>query len=161
MSSKFVRESVKIGDRTVTLETGRIAKQAHGSCLVTSGDSVVLVTVCGTAEPRPGIDFLPLSVEYLEKTFAAGRIPGGFFKREGKLRDAEVLTCRLIDRPCRPLFPEGYRNDIQVICTVLSYDPAAPTDVLALLGTSAAIHLSPIPWAGPIGGLRVARVDGR
>ena len=161
MATQFVRESVKVGDKTITLETGRIAKQAHGSVLVTSGDSIVLVTVCGTADPRPGIDFLPLSVEYVEKTFAAGKIPGGFFKREGKLRDAEVLVSRLIDRPCRPLFPDGYRNDIQIIATVLSYDPEAPTDVMALLGASAACHLSPIPWAGPIGGLRVGRVDGK
>jgi polyribonucleotide nucleotidyltransferase len=161
MATQFVRESVKVGDKTITLETGRIAKQAHGSVLVTSGDSMVLVTVCGTADPRPGIDFLPLSVEYVEKTFAAGKIPGGFFKREGKLRDAEILVSRLIDRPCRPLFPDGYRNDIQIIATVLSYDPEAPTDVMALLGASAACHLSPIPWAGPIGGLRVGRVDGK
>jgi polyribonucleotide nucleotidyltransferase len=161
MATQFVRESVKVGDKTITLETGRIAKQAQGSVLVTSGESVVLVTVCGTQEARPGIDFLPLSVEYVEKTFAAGKIPGGFFKREGKLRDAEVLVSRLIDRPCRPLFPDGYRNEIQIIATVLSYDPEAPTDVMALLGASAACHLSPIPWAGPIGGLRVCRVDGK
>jgi polyribonucleotide nucleotidyltransferase len=161
MATQLIRESVKVGDKTITLETGRIAKQAQGSVLVTCGESVVLVTVCGTQESRPGIDFLPLSVEYVEKTFAAGRIPGGFFKREGKLRDAEVLVSRLIDRPCRPLFPDGYRNEIQIICTVLSYDPDAPTDVMALLGASAACHLSPIPWAGPIGGLRVCRVDGK
>jgi polyribonucleotide nucleotidyltransferase len=159
--AQIIRENVKIGDKVVTLETGRIAKQAHGSCLVTCGESIVLVTVCGTQEPRPGIDFLPLSVEYVEKTFAAGKIPGGFFKREGKLRDAEILVSRLIDRPARPLFPEGYRNEVQVICTVLSYDGENPTDVLAALGASAAIHCSPIPWAGPIGSLRVGRVDGR
>ena len=159
--AQIIRENVKIGDRVVTLETGRIAKQAHGSCLVTSGESIVLVTVCGTTEPRPGMDFLPLSVEYVEKTFAAGKIPGGFFKREGKLRDAEVLVSRLIDRPCRPLFPEGYRNEIQIICTVLSYDQENPTDVLAALGASAALACSPIPWAGPIGSLRVGRVGGR
>jgi polyribonucleotide nucleotidyltransferase len=159
--SKFIRESVKVGDRTVTLETGRIAKQAQGACLVTCGESIVLVTACGTTEPRPGIDFLPLSVEYVEKTFAAGKIPGGFFKREGRLRDAEILVSRLIDRPCRPLFPEGYRNEIQVIATVLSFDHEHPTDVLAMLGASAALHMSAIPWAGPIGGVRVGRVDGR
>ncbi len=159
--AQIIRENVKIGDRVVTLETGRIAKQAHGSCLVTSGESIVLVTVCGTQEARPGIDFLPLSVEYVEKTFAAGKIPGGFFKREGKLRDAEVLVSRLIDRPCRPLFPEGYRNEIQIIATVLSFDQENPTDVLAALGASAALAMSPIPWAGPIGSLRVGRVGGR
>ena len=159
--AQIIRENVKIGDRVVTLETGRIAKQAQGSVLVTSGESIVLVTVCGTTEPRPGMDFLPLSVEYVEKTFAAGKIPGGFFKREGKLRDAEVLVSRLIDRPARPLFPEGYRNEIQIICTVLSYDQENPTDVLAALGASAALAISPIPWAGPIGSLRVGRVGGR
>ncbi len=159
--AQFIRENVKVGDRVITLETGRIAKQAQGSVLVTCGESIVLVTACGAQEPRPGLDFLPLSVEYVEKTFAAGKIPGGFFKREGKLRDAEVLVSRLIDRPCRPLFPEGYRSEIQIICTVLSYDGENPTDVLAALGASAALHCSPIPWAGPIGSLRVARVDGR
>ncbi len=159
--AQIIRENVKVGDRIVTLETGRIAKQAHGSCLVTSGESMVLVTVCGTQEPRPGIDFLPLSVEYVEKTFAAGKIPGGFFKREGKLRDAEILVSRLIDRPARPLFPEGYRNEVQVIATVLSFDQENPTDVLAALGASAALACSPIPWAGPIGSLRVGRVGGR
>jgi polyribonucleotide nucleotidyltransferase len=161
MATQFIRENVKIGDRIVTLETGRIAKQAQGSCLVTCGESIVLVTACGTTEPRPGIDFLPLSVEYMEKTFAAGKIPGGFFKREGRLRDAEILTSRLIDRPCRPLFPDGYRNEVQVIATVLSFDNENPTDVLSMIGASAALHLSPIPWAGPIGGLRVGRVDGK
>ncbi|MFO0714998.1 MAG: polyribonucleotide nucleotidyltransferase [Sandaracinus sp.] len=159
--SKFVRETVKIGDKLVTLETGRIAKQAHGSVLVTCGETIVLVTVCGTSEPRPGIDFLPLSVEYVEKTFAAGKIPGGFFKREGKLRDGEILVSRLIDRPCRPLFPDGYRNDIQIIATVLSFDQENQADMLALLGASAACHISPIPWAGPLGGVRVTRVDGK
>jgi polyribonucleotide nucleotidyltransferase len=157
----FIRESVKIGDRVVTLETGRIAKQAHGACLVTCGESIVLVTVCGSQEPRPGVDFLPLSVDYVEKTFAAGKIPGGFFKREGRLRDAEILVSRLIDRPCRPLFPDGYRNDVQIIATVLSFDQENPTDVLAMLGASAALHVSAIPWSGPIGGVRVGRVDGR
>jgi polyribonucleotide nucleotidyltransferase len=161
MSSAFIREHVKIGDRMITLETGRIAKQAHGSCLVTCGESIVLVTVCGTQQPRPGVDFLPLSVDYVEKTFAAGKIPGGFFKREGRLRDAEILVSRLIDRPCRPLFPDGYRQDVQIIATVLSFDQENPTDVLAMLGASAALHLSPIPWGGPIGGVRVGRVDGR
>ncbi|MBX3275571.1 MAG: polyribonucleotide nucleotidyltransferase [Sandaracinaceae bacterium] len=156
----IIRESVNIGDKVVTLETGRIAKQASGSVLVTSGESVVLVTVCG-ADGRPGTNFLPLSVDYQEKTFAAGKIPGGFFKREGRLRNHEVLTSRLIDRPCRPLFPEAWRNEIQIIATVLSHDQENSTDVLSLLGASAALHLSEIPWAGPIGGLRVGRVDGR
>jgi polyribonucleotide nucleotidyltransferase len=157
----IIRENVKVGDKTVTIETGRIAKQAAGSVLVSSGDSVVLVTVCGTQSPRPGIDFMPLSVDYMEKTYAAGKIPGGFFKREGRLRAHEILASRLIDRPCRPLFPDGYRNEIQVVATVLSHDQENPTDVLALLGASAALHISPIPWAGPIGGVRVGRVNGQ
>ncbi len=156
----IVRENVKVGDRTVRIETGRIAKQAQGSCVISCGGTVVMVTVCGTEEPRPGTDFLPLSVDYVEKTYAAGKIPGGFFKREGKLRDEEVLTSRLIDRPCRPLFPDGYRNEIQVVATVLSADDEHRADVLALCGASAALSMSPIPWSGPVGGVRVGRVDG-
>jgi polyribonucleotide nucleotidyltransferase len=156
----IIRESVKVGDTTITLETGRIARQAQGAVLVTCGESVVLVTACGTREPRPGIDFLPLSVDFVEKTYAAGKIPGGFFKREGRLRDHEILTSRLIDRPCRPLFPDGYRNEVQVVCTVLSVDKTHPADVLGMIGASAALHISPIPWQGPIASTRVGRVDG-
>ena len=155
----FVRESVLINGKPLTFETGRIAKQAHGAVLVTFGESVLLVTVCG-GDVRPGLDFFPLTCEYLEKSFAAGKIPGGFFKREGRQRDEEILTSRLIDRPCRPLFPEGYRNDTQIIATVLSTDKENPTDVLAVCGASLALHLSEIPWAGPIAAVRVARVDG-
>jgi polyribonucleotide nucleotidyltransferase len=157
----IIRERVKIGEQTVLFETGRIAKQAHGSCLVTCGETVVLVTAVGSEEPRMGIDFFPLSVDYVEKTYAAGKVPGGFFKREGRLRDDEILVSRLIDRPCRPLFPEGYRNEVQVVATVLSADKDNPSDVLALNGASLALHLSPIPWGGPIGGVRVGRVDGQ
>jgi polyribonucleotide nucleotidyltransferase len=157
----IIRENVRVGDKTITLETGRIAKQAQGAVLVTCGETIVLVTVCGTMEPRPGIDFLPLSVDYVEKTYAAGRIPGGFFKREGRLRDDEILVSRLIDRPCRPLFPEGYRNEVQVIATVLSVDKQNPSDVLGMFGASAALHISPIPWAGPIASVRVGRVEGK
>ena len=125
----------------MTFETGRLAKQAHGSILISFGESVVLVTAVSTTE-RPGIDFFPLTCEYVEKTYAAGRIPGGFFKREGRLRDAETLTSRIIDRPLRPLFPKGYRKDTQVIATVLSSDKSNPTDVIALTGASAAVHIS-------------------
>ncbi|HEY2735508.1 MAG TPA: polyribonucleotide nucleotidyltransferase, partial [Polyangiales bacterium] len=157
----IIRETIRVGDKNITLETGRIAKQAQGAVLVTCGETIVLVTVCGTTEPRPGIDFLPLSVDYVEKTYAAGRIPGGFFKREGRLRDDEILVSRLIDRPCRPLFPDGYRNEVQVVATVLSVDKQNPSDVLGMIGASAALHISPIPWAGPIAGVRVGRVDGR
>ena len=155
----FVRESVTINGKPMTFETGRLAKQAHGSILITFGESVVLVTAV-SGDERPGLDFFPLTCEYVEKTYAAGKIPGGFFKREARQRDEEILTCRLIDRPCRPLFPEGFRNDTQVIATVLSSDKVNPTDVLALTGASAALHLSDIPWAGPIAGVRVARLNG-
>src|SRR5688500_17306254 len=157
----IIRESVKVGDTTITLETGRIARQAQGAVLVSCGETIVLVTACGGKEPRPGIDFLPLSVDYVEKTYAAGKIPGGFFKREGRLRDYEILTSRLIDRPCRPLFPDGYRNEVQVIATVMSFDGENPTDVLSMIGASAALHTSPIPWAGPIGVMRVCRDHGK
>jgi|GEM_PF-319 len=156
----IIREKVRIGDQVVTLETGRIAKQAGGSVLVRAGDTIVLVTVCGTQEPKPGQSFFPLSVDYQEKTYAAGKIPGGFFKREGKLRDYEVLISRLIDRPCRPLFPEGYLSEVQVVATVMSFDQVNPPDTLAMIGASAALHISPIPWSGPIAGVRVGRVNG-
>ncbi len=155
----YVRESIVVGGRPLTMETGRLAKLAHGAVLVTYGESVVLVTAVSTEE-RPGLDFFPLTCEYVEKTYAAGKIPGGFFKREGRLRDYEVLSSRLMDRPLRPLFPEGYKKDTQVIATVLSSDKTNPTDVLALCGASAALHISDIPWDGPVCGIRIARVDG-
>lgn len=155
----FVRESVMINGKPLTFETGRLAKQAHGSVLMTYGESVVLITAV-SGEERPGLDFFPLTCEYVEKTFAAGKIPGGFFKREARQRDEEILTCRLMDRPCRPLFPEGFKNDTQIIATVLSADKIHQTDVLALTGASAALHISDIPWDGPLAGMRVARVNG-
>ena len=148
-----------INGKPLTFETGRLAKQAHGSVLVTYGESVVLITAV-SGEERPGLDFFPLTCEYVEKTFAAGKIPGGFFKREARQRDEEILTCRLMDRPCRPLFPEGFKNDTQIIATVLSADKIHQTDVLALTGASAALHISDIPWDGPLAGMRVARVNG-
>jgi len=157
----IIREKVRIGDQVVTLETGRIAKQAGGSCLVRAGDTIVLVTACGNQEPKPGQAFFPMSVDYQEKTYAAGKIPGGFFKREGRLRDYEILTSRLIDRPCRPLFPEGYMSEVQIIATVMSFDGVNSPDVLALVGASAALHISQIPWSGPIAGVRVGRIDGQ
>ncbi len=155
----FVRESILVNGKPMTFETGRLAKQAHGSVLVTYGESVVLVTAV-SGDERPGLDFFPLTCEYVEKTFAAGKIPGGFFKREGRLRDDEILVARIIDRPCRPLFQEGFKKDTQVIATVLSADKVNPTDVLALTGASAALHISDIPWDGPLAGMRVSRVDG-
>jgi polyribonucleotide nucleotidyltransferase len=155
----FVRESIQVGGKPMTIETGRLAKQAGGAVLVTYGESVVLVTAT-CSEERPGLDFFPLTCEYVEKTYAAGKIPGGFFKREGRLRDTEVLTARIMDRPLRPLFPKGFKKDTQVIATVLSTDKNNPTDVLALTGASAALMVSDVPWDGPVCGIRVARVDG-
>ncbi len=149
-----------VGGRALTLETGRLAKQAHGSVLVTYGDTMVLVTAVSSTEDRPGLDFFPLTCEFVEKTYAAGKIPGGFFKREARQRDEEILACRIMDRPLRPLFPDGYRKDTQIIATVLSSDKQNKAEVLALTGASAALHISDIPWAGPIVGIRVARKDG-
>ena len=157
----FVREGVAFGSQELTIETGRMAKQADGSVVIRYGDSMVLVTAVAATSIRPGMDFLPLTCEYLEKTSAAGKIPGGYFKREGRLTEAETLTARLIDRPSRPLFPKGWRFDSQVIATVLSTDRENPTDVLAMTGASTALHLSDIPWAGPFAGVRVGRVDGQ
>ncbi len=156
----YVKESVAVGDKQLTIETGRLAKQAHGAVLVSYGESVVLVTATSTEE-RPHLDFFPMTCDYVEKTYAAGKIPGGFFKREARQRDYEILSSRQIDRPLRPLFPDGYKKDTQIIATVLSTDKENPTDVLALTGASAALHISDIPWAGPVVGIRVARVDGR
>src|SRR5690606_957635 len=155
----FVRESVMVGGKPMTMETGRLAKLAHGAVLISYGESTVLVTAVSTEE-RPGLDFFPLTCEYQEKTYAAGKIPGGFFKREGRLRDTEILTARLMDRPMRPLFPDGYKKDTQIIATVMSSDRTNPTDVLAMIGASAAVHLSDIPWNGPIAGVRVASIEG-
>ncbi|MBP2668648.1 MAG: polyribonucleotide nucleotidyltransferase, partial [Deltaproteobacteria bacterium] len=150
----------EISGRTLSVESGRWAKQAGGAAVVRYGDSVVLVTACVTENPRPGIDFLPLVVDYVEKTFAVGKIPGGFFKREGRLSEYEVLTSRLIDRPIRPLFPKGFYNEIQVIATVLSADKENDTGILAMIGASAALTISEIPFQGPIAGARVGRLDG-
>src|SRR6201997_3314503 len=150
-----------LGGKTLTFETGKLAKQAGGSVLVRYGDSVVLVTACRAASAREGIDFLPLTVDYREYTYASGRIPGGFFKREGKPAEKEVLTSRVIDRPIRPLFPSGWRYETQVIALVLSADQENDTDVLAITGASAALALSEIPFAKTIAGVRVGLVDGQ
>jgi len=150
----------ELSGRTLSIETGELAKQAGGSAVVTYGESVVLVTACASETPRPGIDFLPLVVDYVEKTFAVGKIPGGFFKREGRLSEFEILTSRMIDRPIRPLFPKGFTNEIQVIATVLSADKENDTAVLAMIGASTALSLSEIPFEGPIAGARVGRIDG-
>ena len=151
--------TIDVGDRPMTLSTGRVAKQAAGSVLVTQGDTVVLVTVVHS-KPRPGIDFFPLTVDVVEKFAAAGKIPGGFFKREGRLSDREVLNSRFIDRSIRPLFADGYNDDTQVTATVLSADPECPVDICAFVGASAALSISEIPFLGPIAAVRVARVEG-
>ncbi len=150
-----------VGQNTLRLETGKLAKQAHGSVIVRFGDSVVLVTACHAASPREGIDFLPLTVDYREYAYASGRIPGGFFKREGKPAEKEVLTSRMIDRPSRPLFPEGWRFETQIIALVLSADQANDTDVLAITGASAALALSDIPFQKTIAAVRMGLVDGQ
>src|SRR5690349_21591564 len=151
---------ISVGGRTISIETGRLAKQADGAVVVRSGDTMVLVTACAAANPRAGIDFLPLTVDYKEYTYASGRIPGGFFKREGKPTEKEVLTSRLIDRPIRPLFPNGWRRETQVIALVLSADTENDSDVLAITGASAALALSGIPFTRTLAGLRVGLVDG-
>src|SRR5689334_12647443 len=150
-----------IGHQTLRFETGKLAKQADGSVIVRYGDSVVLVTACHAANAREGIDFLPLTVDYREYTYASGRIPGGFFKREGKPAEKEVLTSRVIDRPIRPLFPSGWRYETQIIALVLSADTENDTDVLALTGASAALAFSEIPFEKTIAGVRIGLLDGQ
>ncbi|MBP6344321.1 polyribonucleotide nucleotidyltransferase [Neisseriaceae bacterium CLB008] len=160
MFQKIVK-SFTYGDQTVTLETGEIARQASAAVKVSMGDTVVLVSVVAAKNVKAGQDFFPLTVDYLERTYAAGKIPGGFFKREGRQSEKEILTSRLIDRPIRPLFPEGFYHDIQVVAMVISMDPEIDSDIPALLGASAAMLLSGVPFAGPIGAARVAYVDGQ
>jgi polyribonucleotide nucleotidyltransferase len=156
-----ITTSFPYGPHTVTIETGELARQADAAVRVSMGDTVVLVTAAAKKEAAPGRDFLPLTVNYIEKTYAAGRIPGGFFKREGRPTEKETLTSRLIDRPIRPLFPDGFYNDVQVVATVLSLDPDIDADIPALLGASAALALSGLPFSGPIGAARVGYKDGQ
>jgi len=155
------KKSFSYGAHTVTLETGEIARQAHGAVVVNMDETVVLATVVAAKEPKPGQDFFPLTVDYMEKVYAAGRIPGGFFKREGRPSEKEILTCRLIDRPIRPLFPDGLYNDVQVIVTVLSSNPEIDPDIPAMIGVSAALSISGIPFNGPIGAARVGYINGQ
>ncbi len=156
----IVRKEIEWGGRTLTIETGRIARQADGAVLVSYGESSVLCTAVGEKQPKVGIDFFPLTVHYQEKTFAAGKIPGGFFKREGRPTEKEVLTSRLIDRPIRPLFHKSYRNETQVICTTVSHDLENDPDIPAMIGASAALTISGIPFLGPIAAARVGYIDG-
>src|SRR2546425_13003650 len=146
---------IDLGGRKITLETGRLAKQANGAVVVRSGDSVVLVTACSNEEPKPGAGFFPLTVDYREYTYAAGKFPGGFIKREGRPSEKEILTSRLIDRPIRPLFPEGYMNESQVIAMVLSADPERDPSTLAMIGAAAALAISDIPFHHILAAVRV------
>ena len=156
----YFRKEIDWGGRKLVLETGKIARQADGSVLASYGDTIVLCTAVGVRTQKPGQDFFPLTVNYQEKTFAAGKIPGGFFKREGRPTEKETLVSRLIDRPIRPLFPQGFRNEVQVVATVLSHDLENDPDIVAMIGCSAALTLSGIPFFGPIGAARVALIQG-
>ncbi|MBI4974490.1 MAG: polyribonucleotide nucleotidyltransferase, partial [Candidatus Omnitrophica bacterium] len=155
------RFEAKLGSGSVIIETGKMAKQADGACTVQLGGTVVLITAVCSEEPREGVDFFPLTVEYQEKTYAAGKIPGGFFKREGRPSEKEILTARLIDRPIRPLFPKGFINELQIVGIVLSSDGENDSDVLAMVGASCALSISDIPFDGPIGAVRVGRINGK
>ena len=155
----FVRETAMVGGKEIVIETGKWAKQAGGSVVVRCGDSMVLVTASGSAQPRD-LDFMPLTCEYRENFYSSGKIPGSFFRREGRTTNDEILICRLMDRPVRPLFPKGWFIDTQVIANVVSFDKENPTDVLAMTGASAALHISDLVWGGPIAGVRIGRIDG-
>ena len=160
MTNNFRQFETEIGGRKVIVETGKYAEQANGSCIVRCGDTVVMVNVTMSDAPRDGMDFFPLQVDYEEKMYAVGKIPGGFKKREGRASDKAILTSRLIDRPLRPLFPKGLYNDVVVIATALSVDTNIPPEPFAMLGSSIALSISDIPWAGPTGSVQVGLVDG-
>src|SRR3989454_12421273 len=159
MAASVQRVAADVGGRPIVFETGALARQANGSVTVRSGDTMVLVTAT-SAEPREGIDFFPLTCDFEEKMYAAGKIPGGFFKREGRPGEAAIQASRLMDRPIRPLFPHGFRNDVQVIATVLSTDHENDPVVLAINGASAALSISDIPFEGPIGAVRIGEING-
>src|SRR5438067_5253553 len=160
-TKKYLKESIKLGSHDLIVETGKVAKQADGSVVIRYGDTMLLVAAVSGRTAREGLDFFPLTVEYRENTFSAGRIPGNYFRREGRPNEKEVLTCRLIDRPCRPLFTKGYRNETQVITTVISADPDNNPDVIAITGASCALYLSDIPFSTPIAGVRIGLIEGR
>src|SRR5215475_2523151 len=157
----YFRKELDWGGRRLILETGKVARQADGAVMARYGDTIVLCTVVGVKSAKPGQDFFPLTVHYQEKAFAAGKIPGGFFKREGRPAEAEVLKSRLIDRPIRPLFPDNFRNEVQVVATVLSHDMENDPDIVAMIGCSAALTLSGIPFFGPVAAARVGYEDGQ
>jgi polyribonucleotide nucleotidyltransferase len=159
-TEQLARVSVQVGSQEITFETGKLAKQADGAVVVRSGETMVLATAVGRPEAREGADFFPLTIDVEERMYAAGKIPGGFFKREGRASERATLTARMIDRPIRPLWPKGFRNEVQVICTVLSADMVTPHDILCINGSSAALMLSPLPFFGPVGAVRIGRIDG-
>src|SRR5512143_3382677 len=159
--SNPIKKSIAYGNHTLTLETGAIARQASGAVVASLGDTVVLVTAVAAKQAKPGQDFFPLTVDYQEKTYAAGKIPGGFFKREGRPSEKETLTSRLIDRPIRPLFPDGLYNDVQIVATVMSVDPEIDPDIPAIIGAPAALSLSGVPVNGPLGAARVGYANGQ
>src|SRR6187431_3551213 len=152
--------NVTVGRNDLTFESGKLAKQADGAVVVRGGDTMVLATAQGRAEAREGADFFPLTVDVEERMYAAGKIPGGFFKREGRPTERAILTARMIDRPIRPLWPKGYKNEVHVVCTTLSVDLVTAHDVLCINGASAALMVSPLPFLGPVGAVRIGRVDG-
>ena len=152
--------SVTVGDQELTFESGKIAKQADGAVVVRAGDTMVLAAATGRMEAREGADFFPLTVDVEERMYAAGKIPGGFFKREGRASERATLTARMIDRPIRPLWPKGYKNEVHVVCTTLSADLVTAHDILCINGASAALMVSPLPFMGPVGAVRIGRIDG-
>src|SRR5256884_8496921 len=152
--------SVTVGDQELTFETGKLAKQADGAVVVRAGETMVLATATGKMEAREGADFFPLTVDVEERMYAAGKIPGGFFKREGRPTERAILTARMTDRPIRPLWPKGYKNEVHVVCTTLSADLVTAHDILCINGASAALMVSPLPFLGPIGAVRIGLIDG-
>src|ERR687897_827802 len=153
--------AVTVGRDSITFDSGELAKQADGAVVVRSGDTMVLATAMGRTEAREGADFFPLTVDVEERMYAAGKIPGGFFKREGRPTERAILTARMIDRPIRPLWPSGYKNEVHVVCTTLSADLVTAHDILCINGASAALMMSPLPFLGPVGAVRVGRVNGQ
>src|SRR5215218_9360485 len=158
---KYLNESIKVGGRDLSVETGKVAKQADGSVVIQYGETMLLVTAVSNKTAKEGLDFFPLTVEYRESMYSAGRIPGNYFRREGRPSEKEVLTCRLIDRPIRPLFPDGYRFETQIVGTVISSDAENDPDVIAITGASCALYLSDIVFNTPIAGIRVGLIDGK
>src|ERR671927_135826 len=159
-TQRQARVELTVGGREISFETGKLAKQADGAVVVRSGDTMVLATAQGRQEPREGADFFPLTVDVEERMYAAGKIPGGFFKREGRPTERAILTARMIDRPIRPLWPKGYKNEVHVVCTTLSADLVTAHDILCINGASAALMISPLPFLGPVGAVRIGRVEG-